>query len=170
MTSRKNINIFDFNGVNVAKHWHVAGRGICHLWLPCFNLRSIQVDNHRMSGVDPRGGGHRGHRTPPPWQIFRGHKPFVTHPPPLYLRYLCWLAKLSDVDNKSPSKISTRYSEIVFLSTTLVYNNRYLFTKRSSQHRLFSKRAQFILVDLASQNLISHLLGNLKTKSLYLYD
>ena len=31
MTSRKNINIFYFNGVNVAKHWHVAGRGICHL-------------------------------------------------------------------------------------------------------------------------------------------
>ena len=31
MTSRKNINIFDFNRVNVAKHWHVAGRGICHL-------------------------------------------------------------------------------------------------------------------------------------------
>ena len=31
MTSRKNIKIFDFNGVNVAKHWHVAGRGICHL-------------------------------------------------------------------------------------------------------------------------------------------
>ena len=29
--SRKNIKIFDFNGVNVAKHWHVAGRGICHL-------------------------------------------------------------------------------------------------------------------------------------------
>ena len=25
MTSRKNIQIFDFNGVNVAKHWHVAG-------------------------------------------------------------------------------------------------------------------------------------------------
>ena len=25
MTSRKNINIFDFNEVNVAKHWHVAG-------------------------------------------------------------------------------------------------------------------------------------------------
>ena len=25
MTARKNINIFDFNGVNVAKHWHVAG-------------------------------------------------------------------------------------------------------------------------------------------------
>ena len=35
MTSQKNIKIFDFNGVNVAKHWHVAGRGICHLWLPC---------------------------------------------------------------------------------------------------------------------------------------
>ena len=26
MTSRKNNKIFDFNGVNVAKHWHVAGR------------------------------------------------------------------------------------------------------------------------------------------------
>ena len=26
MTSRKNIKIFDFNGVNVAKHWHVAGQ------------------------------------------------------------------------------------------------------------------------------------------------
>ena len=25
MTSRKNIKIFHFNGVNVAKHWHVAG-------------------------------------------------------------------------------------------------------------------------------------------------
>ena len=25
MTSRKNINIFEFSGVNVAKHWHVAG-------------------------------------------------------------------------------------------------------------------------------------------------
>ena len=22
--------------VNVAKHWHVVGRGICHLWLHCF--------------------------------------------------------------------------------------------------------------------------------------
>ena len=32
----KIIKIFDFNGVNVAKHWHVAGRGICHLWLPCY--------------------------------------------------------------------------------------------------------------------------------------
>ena len=25
MTSRKNIKIFDFNGVNVAKHWHLTG-------------------------------------------------------------------------------------------------------------------------------------------------
>ena len=25
ITSRKNIKFFDFNGVNVAKHWHVAG-------------------------------------------------------------------------------------------------------------------------------------------------
>ena len=36
-----NIQIFYFNGVNVANHWHVAGRGICHLWLPCWMLRSI---------------------------------------------------------------------------------------------------------------------------------
>ena len=27
MTSRKQIKIFDFNGVSVAKHWHVVGRG-----------------------------------------------------------------------------------------------------------------------------------------------
>ena len=25
ITSRKNIKIFEVNGVNVAKHWHVAG-------------------------------------------------------------------------------------------------------------------------------------------------
>ena len=36
MRSRNNIKIFDFNGVNVGKHCHVAGQGICHLWLPCF--------------------------------------------------------------------------------------------------------------------------------------
>ena len=30
MTSRKNINIFEFNGVNVAKHWHVAGEVFVH--------------------------------------------------------------------------------------------------------------------------------------------
>ena len=70
------------------------------------------------AGADPRGGGSHD----PLGQIFRGHKPFVT--PLLYLSYLCWLAKLSDVDNKSPSKISTRYSEIVCISTTLVCNNR----------------------------------------------
>ena len=37
MTSRTNINIFDFNGVNVAKHWHVAGEVFaisdCLVWL-----------------------------------------------------------------------------------------------------------------------------------------
>ena len=27
MTSRNNIKTFDFNGVNVAKHWHVGGGG-----------------------------------------------------------------------------------------------------------------------------------------------
>ena len=31
MTSQKNIKIFYFNGVNVAKHWHVAVRGVGHL-------------------------------------------------------------------------------------------------------------------------------------------
>ena len=31
MTSRNKIKIFDFNGGQVAKHWNVAGRGICHL-------------------------------------------------------------------------------------------------------------------------------------------
>ena len=41
MTSRKNIKIFYCNVVNVAKHWHVAGRGICHLWLPCLELQYI---------------------------------------------------------------------------------------------------------------------------------
>ena len=43
MTSRKNIQIFDFNGVNVAKHWHVTGRGICHLWLPCYYCSALHV-------------------------------------------------------------------------------------------------------------------------------
>ena len=33
-----NIQIFYFNGMNVANHWHVAGRGICHLWLPCLEM------------------------------------------------------------------------------------------------------------------------------------
>ena len=51
MTSRKNIKIFDFNGVNVAKHWHVAGRGICHLWLPCcicFDLTCLVISYMRF--------------------------------------------------------------------------------------------------------------------------
>ena len=38
MTSQKNIKIFDFNGVNVAKNRHVAGQGICHLLLPCLRV------------------------------------------------------------------------------------------------------------------------------------
>ena len=46
MTSRK--NMFDFNGVNVAKHWHVAGdfaisdclvvkcgKPVCYMWCEC---------------------------------------------------------------------------------------------------------------------------------------
>ena len=31
MTSRKNIKMFYFNLGDVAKHWNVAGRGICHI-------------------------------------------------------------------------------------------------------------------------------------------
>ena len=31
MMSRKKIKMFDLNGGNVAKHWNVAVRGICHL-------------------------------------------------------------------------------------------------------------------------------------------
>ena len=42
MTSRKNIKIFDFNGVNVAKHWHVAGEVFAIsdcLVVVCFEVR-----------------------------------------------------------------------------------------------------------------------------------
>ena len=39
MTSRQDIKMFDVNGVNVAKHWHVAGEVFaisdCLVWL-CF--------------------------------------------------------------------------------------------------------------------------------------
>ena len=41
MTSRKNINIFDFNGVNVAKHWHVAGEVFAIS--DCLVLHAIQL-------------------------------------------------------------------------------------------------------------------------------
>ena len=44
MTSRKNINIFDFNGVNVANHWHVAGEVFAIsdcLVINCFSLLCI---------------------------------------------------------------------------------------------------------------------------------
>ena len=51
MTSRKNINIFDFNGVNVAKHWHVAGRGICHLWLPCWPCITPVVNSKERTRI-----------------------------------------------------------------------------------------------------------------------
>ena len=43
MTSRQNIKMFDVNGVNVAKHWHVAGEVfaisdclvlLCYQYLP----------------------------------------------------------------------------------------------------------------------------------------
>ena len=41
MTSRKNIKIFDFNGVNVAKHWHVAGEVFAISdCLVCYSYRS----------------------------------------------------------------------------------------------------------------------------------
>ena len=65
MTSRKNIKIFDFNGVNVAKHWHVAGRGICHLWLPCCTLylcvSQLRVQSSRLSTHAPPPHPSRTH-------------------------------------------------------------------------------------------------------------
>ena len=48
MTSRKNINIFEFNGVNVAKHWHVVGEVfaisdclVVLCYVPCCRLGKI---------------------------------------------------------------------------------------------------------------------------------
>ena len=51
MTSRKNIKIFYFNGVDVAKHWYVAGRvfaiSYCIVWHVFSNdlIRIWQVNN-----------------------------------------------------------------------------------------------------------------------------
>ena len=41
--------------MNVAKHWHVAGRGICHLWLPCFYCfmrKNIYNFIQRLNNID----------------------------------------------------------------------------------------------------------------------
>ena len=46
--ARKNIKFFYFNGVNVAKHCHVAGRGICHLWLPCLSYSMTTILDIQM--------------------------------------------------------------------------------------------------------------------------
>ena len=47
MTSRKNIKIFDFNGVNVAKHWHVAGEVFaisdCYI---CYHFNRMNATNN----------------------------------------------------------------------------------------------------------------------------
>ena len=46
VTSQKNIEIFDFNGVNVAKHWHVAGEVFAIsdcLVTYLFNVNSIKA-------------------------------------------------------------------------------------------------------------------------------
>ena len=62
MTSRKNINIFDFNGVNVAKHWHVAGEVfaisdclvmLCYVIckIRCF-VENMQVTDTHVSDLD----------------------------------------------------------------------------------------------------------------------
>ena len=39
--------------MNVAKHWHVAGRGICHLWLPCSICFTLTWLKHylKLTGV-----------------------------------------------------------------------------------------------------------------------
>ena len=55
MTSRKNINIFEFNGVNVAKHWHVAGEVFaisdCLVVLVCIVVFHMR-DNAKPRSVD----------------------------------------------------------------------------------------------------------------------
>ena len=72
MTSRKNINIFDLNRVNVAKHWHVAGEVFAIS--DCLVLNVIHILEVPRYGLWPvvcavadlRGGsGGGGVRTPP---------------------------------------------------------------------------------------------------------
>ena len=41
--------IYFFNGGNVAKHWNVAGRGIWHLWLPCWLSYGVHKLFHHIS-------------------------------------------------------------------------------------------------------------------------
>ena len=56
MTSRKNINIFDFNGMNVAKHWHVAGEVFaisdCLVAIVCPGFFRLMGLLNRKGGVD----------------------------------------------------------------------------------------------------------------------
>ena len=67
ITSRKNINIFDFNGVNVAKHWHVAGEVfaisdcLVVYVLPQNNLNTLGRSMRRrcQAVIDARGGNTR---------------------------------------------------------------------------------------------------------------
>ena len=53
MTSRKNINIFDFNGVNVAKHWHVAGEVFaisdCLVYIVSHNAFPVDLVNSYLT-------------------------------------------------------------------------------------------------------------------------
>ena len=68
MTSRKNIKIFDFNGVNVAKHWHVAGEVFaisdCLICIICSLLSSDSYVLHRQAehnwGVDIGNNTYNG--------------------------------------------------------------------------------------------------------------
>ena len=52
MTSRKNINFFYFNEVNVAKHWHVAGEVFAIsdcLVITCHDDSCLKVDFSDLS-------------------------------------------------------------------------------------------------------------------------
>ena len=50
MTSRKNIKIFYFNGVNVVKYWYVAGRGLGEL--PIYDSGDFVTNLGEVRGQD----------------------------------------------------------------------------------------------------------------------
>ena len=51
MTSRKNIKMFDFNGVNVAKHSHVAGARYLPSLIALFDICIAYSSKLRMTTV-----------------------------------------------------------------------------------------------------------------------
>ena len=54
MTSRKNIKIFHFNGMNVAKHWHVAGEVVVVIlrhWIGVVEITSNERCNQYVQSL-----------------------------------------------------------------------------------------------------------------------